>query len=123
VGDAVALLGDRLGTGLRMLRDVPAGWIPVLGLPFVLAFVLARPGPLGRGFALVDRHWRELLVALGLAGMVAYVANDTGVAAVGLPFMYALTGVAYPAFLLPERRRAAAVLLEPEPERELERRP
>jgi hypothetical protein len=106
--DAAGRVLDRLGIGFRMLMDVPAGWLPVAGIPIILGLVLARSKPIGDGLAHVGRYWREVLIALTIAGIVSYLANDTGVAAVGLTFMYALTGMAYPAFLLSSQRGAAS---------------
>ena len=94
---------SRLSVGFRQLRDAPPAWIPVLGLPIVLGFVLARPGPIGGGLDLAGRRWTHALVVLTVAGVVAFFVNDTGVAAAGPVFLYAMSGMAYPAFVAVSR--------------------
>jgi hypothetical protein len=91
--------GDRLGVGIGQVRKVPAAWIPLLGLPVILALVLTRPGPVGWGLETVGKRWQQALIVLTLAGMVAFFVNDTGVAAAAPVFLYAMSGMAYPAFL------------------------
>jgi hypothetical protein len=100
--------GRRLGAGFGQLRKVPAAWIPVVGLPIVLGFVLARPGPIGWGLDLAGDRWKHLLVVLTLAGVVAFFANDTGVAAAAPVFLYAMSGMAYPAFVAATVRHEVA---------------
>ena len=39
-----------------------------------------------------------------VAGIAAFFVNDTGVAAAGPVFLYAMTALAYPAYLAGERR-------------------
>ena len=99
--DVVRREVDRLAVGFRMIRRIPAGWIPVLGTPVLLGFAIMRPTPFGQGFEAVDRNWREAMIALTTAGAASVLANDTFVAAVGLTFLYALAGMAYPALLAP----------------------
>jgi hypothetical protein len=103
-------LRHRLGIGVRQLVDAPPAFIPVLGLLVVFVLALRPPNPIRRGLELVDDRWPIMIAVLSAASMVAFVANDTGVAAAAPGFMYALTGLAYPAFLLSrvqqrERRR------------------
>jgi hypothetical protein len=99
LGDVLRELGHRLSVGIGQVRDVPAAAMPLLGLPIILALVLTRPGPVGWGLDVAGGEWRQVLVVLTLAGMVAFFANDTGVAAAGPVFLYAMSGMAYPAFL------------------------
>lgn len=89
----------RLDVGVGQLRDVPAGWLPMLGLPVVLMAAALRPEPLRRGFAVAGTVWRDALIVLTLAAMASFFANDTGVAAAAPAFLYAATASAYPAFL------------------------
>lgn len=103
LGDAVRAYGNRLSVGFEQIREVPAALIPLLGLPIVLGFVLARPGPVGWGLDLAGRRWMHVVVVLTLAGVVAFFANDTGVAAAAPVFLYAMSGMAYPAFLAATR--------------------
>jgi hypothetical protein len=105
IGDVVRVFFDRMQTSLRMLTDVPAGAIPVLGLPVVLWLVSTRPGGIGRGLDAAGDGWRHALVVLTVAGMVAFLVEDTGVAAAGPVFLYAMAGLAYPTFLASERER------------------
>lgn len=106
LGDGVRAYGDRLSIGFRQLKEVPAAWIPIVGLPVILGLVLARRGPIGRGLELAGRRWVHVLVVITLAGVVAFFANDTGVAAAAPVFLYAMAGMAYPAFLVTKERRA-----------------
>lgn len=99
---AVHELGDRLSVGIGQVANAPAAMIPLLGLPIILALALRRPGPIGWGLNLAGERWRHLLVVLTLAGVVAFVVNDTGVAAAAPVFLYAMSGMAYPAFLASE---------------------
>jgi hypothetical protein len=93
-------LRHRLGIGIHQLLDAPPGFIPVLGL--IVVFILARrpPNPIRRGLELVDERWPIMIAVLSASSMAAFVANDTGVAAAAPGFMYALTALAYPAYLL-----------------------
>jgi hypothetical protein len=54
-----------------------------------------RPPPLVR--QAFHRHpaWRDALLVVLLSGIVAYVANDTGPAAIGLAFGLGLGGLVY----------------------------
>jgi hypothetical protein len=100
VGGVLRVLVDRLQSSFRMLADVPAGAIPVLGLPVVLWLVIARPGAIGRRLYAAGEAWRHALVVLTVAGIAAFLVEDTGVAAAGPVFLYAMAGLAYPTFLV-----------------------
>jgi hypothetical protein len=100
LGRAWTDLGHRLGIGIDQLLDVPAAFIPVLGLIVVFLLALKPPGPIRRGLGMVDDRWPRMIAVLCASSMVAFVANDTGVAAAAPGFMYALTALVYPAFLL-----------------------
>jgi hypothetical protein len=89
----------RLDVGVGQLRDVPAGWLPMLGLPVVLVAAVLRPEPVRSGLAVAGIAWRDALIVLTLAGMASFFANDTGVAAAAPTFLYAATAMAYPVFL------------------------
>ncbi|HEY3211070.1 MAG TPA: hypothetical protein VGL18_15030, partial [Actinomycetota bacterium] len=54
---------------------------------------------IGRGLELAGERWQHVLVVLTLAGVVAFFVNDTGVAAAAPVFLYAMSGMAYPAFV------------------------
>jgi hypothetical protein len=107
-GDILRVFTDRLSVGIRMLNEVPAGYLPVLGLPVLLWLVLARPAAIGWGLDLAGDAWRRGLMCLTVAGMVAFLVEDTGVAAAGPVFLYAMAGMAYPAFLASEAKRRVA---------------
>jgi hypothetical protein len=92
--DLLHALLDRLAIGWRLLLHNPFGFIPVVGLPICLWLAVRAPGTLKESF---ERHpeWRSAMVVLVLASIVAYVVNDTGVAAAGLGFGLALAGILY----------------------------
>jgi hypothetical protein len=93
----------RLDVGFGQIGDVPAALIPLIGLVVVLVLVLAPPRPIRVGLELVGKVWREVLVAMTVAGIAAFFVNDTGVAAAAPVFLYAMTALAYPAFLVARR--------------------
>ena len=90
---------SRLDVAIGQLQDVPAAWIPMAGLVVVLAGALIRPEPVGSGLAVAGHTWRDAIIVLTLAGMAAFFANDTGVAAAAPVFLYAATAMAYPSLL------------------------
>ena len=90
-------LSRRLSVGFSQFGHVPAAYIPIVGLPIVLALVLWGPAPIGRSLERTPR-WRDATITLILAAVVAYFANDTGVAAAAPAFLYAVAMVAYPVF-------------------------
>jgi len=108
-GEAARAFLDRLEMGLKMLNETPPAYIPILGLPILLWLVFARPGPIGWGLDLAGRAWRDVLVVLVVSGIVAFFVNDTGLAAAGPVFLYAMAGIAYPVWVIGAqgRRRGA----------------
>ena len=94
LGDAWRTFTHRLSTGWHLIEQNPFALVPVVGLPATLLAVLRPPPPVGQAF---HRHpaWRDALLVALLAGIVAYVANDTGPAAVGLAFGLGLGGLVY----------------------------
>jgi len=113
LGHAFTTLRDRLAVGWHMIERVPAALIPLIGLAVVLWLVLRRTGPVAAGMAL-DRRWREAMVSLVAASLVAYFANDTGPAAADPAFIYAMAGIVYPAMLVAGRPNGASTR-EPSP--------
>jgi hypothetical protein len=99
LGDVFREFGARLRIGFGQLAKAPAAWIPLVGLPAVLAVVLRGPGPIRVGLAVAGERWRHALIVLTLSGIVAFFANDTGLAAAAPVFLYAMSGMAYPAWL------------------------
>ena len=96
-------VAERLGTSWRLLTRYPATWIIAVGLPLTLWTALRPPRPMRAAF---DRHpeWRDAMVVLVLASMVAFVGNDTGAAAAGFGFGLAVAGILY----LPIAERATS---------------
>lgn len=94
----------RLDVGMGQLRDVPAAWLPMLGLPLVLLTAIVRPDPVRSGLEIVGAVWGDVLIVLCLAAMGSFFANDTGVAAAAPAFLYAATATAYPVFMWASRR-------------------
>jgi hypothetical protein len=94
LGDAWRTFTHRLSTGWHLIEQNPFALVPVIGLPATLLAVL-RPPPLVR--QAFHRHpaWRDALLVALLSGIVAYVANDTGPAAIGLAFGLGLGGLVY----------------------------
>jgi hypothetical protein len=94
LGDVWRTFTHRLSTGWHLIEQNPFALVPVIGLPATLLAVLRPPPPVRQAFR---RHpaWRDALLVALLAGIVAYVANDTGPAAVGLAFGSGLGGLVY----------------------------
>jgi hypothetical protein len=94
LGDLWATFTHRLSTGWHLIEQNPFALVPVIGLPATLLVVLRPPAPV-RGA--LERHpaWRDVLLVTLLAGIAAYVANDTGPAAAGPAFGLGLGGLVY----------------------------
>jgi hypothetical protein len=95
LGFVLRTFARRLAFGFHALNRTPAGYIPLVGLLGVLWVVVKDQGPIGPALR-SDPAWRDMLVVLVLAGVVAYFANDTGVAAAAPTFLYAMAALAYP---------------------------
>jgi hypothetical protein len=85
-------LVERLGVGVDMLADTPFALIPVLGTLVLLVVVLRPPSSIARSFEGHDA-WRDAVLTIVLGSIVAYLANDTGAAALGFGFGTALSGL------------------------------
>ena len=85
---------DRLEVGWRLLQRNPFGLIPVVGLFVSLWLALRPPKPVLEGFAAYP-GWRDVVVTIALAGLVAYAANDSGAAACGMAFALGFGGLMY----------------------------
>ena len=87
-------VAERLGTSWRLLTRYPLTWIILAGLPACLWLVLRPPAAMRPAY---ERHpeWRDAMVVLVLASIVAFVGNDTGAAAAGFGFGLALAGILY----------------------------
>ena len=83
---------DRLGVGFDLLADSPFSILPVLGTIVLLVIVLRPPPAIAESFEGRDA-WRDAVLVLVLGSIVAYLANDTGAAALGFGFGAALSGL------------------------------
>lgn len=83
---------DRLDIGVDLIRGNPAALVPVVGLLASLAVALRPPAVIAATFQRWPA-WRDAIVVCLLAGIVAYVANDTGAAAAGFAFGLGLGGM------------------------------
>lgn len=95
---AVAEVRHRLWVGIHQVASYPVSAIPLIGLPIVLWAAVRAPGVIGRGFARAPR-WRDVTIVTALAAAVAYIANDTGMAAAAPSLLYCVAAIAYPAFV------------------------
>ena len=85
---------SRLGVGVHLIADNPFALLPVLGVPLCLWVVLRPPEPVAAGFR-ASGAWRDAALAIFLGSVVAYVANDSGAAALGLGFGLGLGGLLF----------------------------
>jgi len=85
-------LTGRLGIGFDQLTDTPLAAIPVVGTLVLLILVLRPPPAIARSFEGHD-VWRDTALVILLGSIVAYLANDTGAAALGFGFGFALSGL------------------------------
>ena len=92
LGGAVGKVGDRLQVGFDLIGRNPFALIPVIGLPVAIAAVLWPPAPL-RPSLQRSPAWRDAILVTLLAGVVAYLANDSGPAAAGFAFGLGLGGL------------------------------
>jgi hypothetical protein len=83
---------DRLGVGLDLIADNPLALIPVVGTLILLVVVFRPPAAIARSFEGRDA-WRDAVLVILLGSIVAYLAEDTGAAAIGFAFGFALSGL------------------------------
>ena len=102
-GGLVATAVDRLQVGVGLIRRSPFAILPALGV-VVLALVALRPPAIVRPAADRFPRWRDAILTLALAGVVALVGNDSGPAAAGLAFGLALGGLLYVSLRVAARR-------------------
>ncbi|MGZ8598638.1 MAG: hypothetical protein ACXWX6_00345 [Actinomycetota bacterium] len=103
VGGVLDRFGERLEVGFDLIARSPAALIPVLGLPVALLVVLRPPAPIRETF---ERRpaWRDATLVTLVAGIVAYVVNDSGPAAAGLAFGLGLGGMLGVSLLAPPEK-------------------
>ena len=83
---------ERLNVGFDLIARNPFALIPVIGLPIAIAAVLRPPAAL-RPSLERSPAWRDAILVTLLAGVVAYVVNDSGPAAAGFAFGLGLGGL------------------------------
>jgi len=83
---------DRLQVGFDLIAHNPFALIPVIGLPVAIAALLRPPAAL-RPSLQRSPAWRDAILVTLLAGVVAYLVNDSGPAAAGLAFGLGLGGL------------------------------
>ena len=105
---------DRLRVGFDLIARNPFALIPVLGLPLTIAAVLWPPAPL-RPSLERSPAWRDAILVTLLAGVVAYLVNDSGPAAAGFAFGLGLGGL-LGVSLLSEAGKMEAVSAPDDPE-------
>ena len=91
-GGVLEKVWDRLQVGFDLIARNPFALIPVLGLPIAIAAVLRPPAAL-RPSLERSPAWRDAILVTLLAGVVAYVVNDSGPAAAGFAFGLGLGGL------------------------------
>lgn len=106
LGGVIGTLVDRLEAGFDLIARNPAALIPVVGLPIAL-FVALRPPPPIRATFQRWPAWRDAVVVTFVAGIVAYLVNDTGPAAAGLFFGLGLGGMVGVSLLAPTGKMEA----------------
>jgi hypothetical protein len=93
-GGILSTVARRLEIGFDLIARNPFSLIPVLGVPVCLLLVLRPPELLRREFARRP-IWRDAVLTILVGSVVAYVANDSGAAALGLGFATGLVGILY----------------------------
>jgi hypothetical protein len=92
LGGVVERVWERLQVGFDLIAQNPFALIPVVGLPIAIAAVLRPPAAL-RPSLQRSPAWRDAILVTLLAGVVAYLVNDSGPAAAGLAFGLGLGGL------------------------------
>jgi hypothetical protein len=98
-GGWAATARHRLGVGFGQVLENPAALIPLIGLPVLLALAIRRPRALAAGLAL-EPAWQAVLITLTAASIVGFFVNDTGVSAAAPGFLYGMSALVYPVFLI-----------------------
>ena len=94
LGGLARLATERLGTGVRLVVDSPLSWLVIVGLPVALYLAIRPPGVVRAAFERWPQ-WRAGVLTTLVAGIVAYVVNDTGVAAAAFAFGMGAAGLLY----------------------------
>jgi hypothetical protein len=96
---------DRLAVGWRLIVRNPLALVPVFGVPAAL-YAVVRPPASVRSSLVANPAWRDAMLVTLLAGLAAYVANDSGPAALGLAFGLGLGGLLYGSLIEADRSTA-----------------
>jgi len=97
---------DRLQVGFDLIAGNPLALIPMVGTVVALVLVLRPPPAIRETFARWPA-WRDANLVIVLAGVIAYLANDSGPAAVGFAFGLALGGMLGMPLLVGSRKMGA----------------
>lgn len=100
LGGVLSTFVERLQVGFDLIAGSPAALVPVLGLPVALLVILRPPPPIRATFERWPA-WRDAVLVTILAGLVAYVVNDSGPAAAGLAFGLGMGGMLGVSLLVP----------------------
>jgi hypothetical protein len=91
-GGLLAKVADRIAVGIDLIGRNPFALVPVLGVVACAAVVLRPPPKLASAFG-TGPVWHAAVITILAASVVAYVANDSGPAALGLGFGSAVATV------------------------------
>jgi hypothetical protein len=97
-GALVEIAARRAEINLRIMRDVPAGWLVVGALLIWLCLAFRRTGRIGRSLAR-DPAWRRGVLVLATVALVGFVVNDSGIAVAGPAFAILTLAILYPAMV------------------------
>jgi len=115
LGGIVSIYAARLAIGFRIVARNPLAAIPVLGVLACLALVLRPPAAIRHALER-SNAWRDALLVILLASVVAYLVNDTGPSAAGVGLAAALGGLLW-AVLTDETAPAIGIPPPPPPPR------
>lgn len=91
-------LVDRLQVGTDLIAANPFALVPVIGVLVTLVVVLRPPASVRITFEDAP-VWRDALMAIVLGSVVAYLANDSGAAAIGEGFTTSLGALLFVSLL------------------------
>lgn len=98
VADLWDKLVDRLQVGSDLIAANPFALVPVIGVLVTLVVVLRPPASVRITFEEAP-VWRDALLAMVLGSVVAYLANDSGAAAIGEGFTTSLGALLFVSLL------------------------
>jgi hypothetical protein len=98
LGGTWSTLVDRLQVGTDLIARNPFALVPVLGVVGTLVLIIRPPDPVRLTFTDAP-VWRAALLTIVLASIVAYLANDSGAAAIGEGFTTSFAALLYVSLL------------------------